>query len=150
MNWKLVYIVYRLWCSCVWYLVVPLAGNRIRVDCRLLVANIAELFFIKAWQLVDFCFWANEPTVHIVRFSRRRVCGCSCWRWWHVTCERWQEASDRWQVTADIKFRISVLLPAHVKKFGVSRMRFFLYWSVITCTLLSCIQMFLSWMINWY
>ena len=47
MNWKLVYIVYRLWCSCVWYLVVPLAGNPIRVDCRLLVANIAELFLLR-------------------------------------------------------------------------------------------------------
>ena len=38
-----------------------------------------------------FLFWvfANHPAVHNGGVGRGRVCGCGCWRYWHVTGDMW-------------------------------------------------------------
>ena len=51
--------------------------------------------------LLSIFFFLFQPTVHNVRVSRGRVCGCGWWHGdrWQVACDKWQVTGDRWQVT---------------------------------------------------
>ena len=90
--------------------VVPSVGDRNRESWRLLVkeciakiGKLRPLFLLKVWTI--FWVWrrkkwvvgsvgVNQPTENSGGVSRGRVCGCDCWRWWHVTGDRWHVTHD--------------------------------------------------------
>ena len=44
----------------------------------------------------------QHPAVHSGGFSRGRVLGCGCCRYWHLTGDRWHMTCDTGHVTPDI------------------------------------------------
>ena len=72
----------------------------------------------KSWFLV----FANHPGVHSGGISKVRVCGCGCWRYWHLTGDSWHATCDTSHITHFFKF---MLLYAHVERFSVSHIQDF-------------------------
>ena len=96
----------------------------------------------------DFLLSANQPTVHNVRVSRGRVCGCCGWLQWQVTGDTRHVGCFNlshfllvsvyfcigaaictcWKIQCLLYARcfcISALSAAHVERFNVSHMRDF-------------------------